>query len=193
MEAGPEMKVALDAGHGGRTGAMANGLIEDELALDFVKRIGHHLRASGHQTVCTRADEKFVPLQARGRLAVAEDCDAFLSIHFNAGPASARGVEAFIALGDNRSRTLAERLVDAASSLGLKTRGVKWDSQSQHTRLKVLRDTYRVMPAVLLEVAFLTSAHDSRLLKGPEFREAVAKKIAETLTSPQPSQGIVQK
>ena len=52
------MKIALDAGHGASrghqfTGAHANGLIEDDLALDFVIRIGHLIRLAGHDTLIT--------------------------------------------------------------------------------------------------------------------------------------------
>jgi N-acetylmuramoyl-L-alanine amidase len=180
------MRIALDAGHGasrGRpfTGAHGNGLIEDELALDFVTRIGHHLRAAGHQTVLTRSDKTLVALETRAKIAVAAKCDMFLSIHLNAGPAQASGIEAYVAKGDARSRTLAGRLIETISKLGLKNRGVKWDSQSQYSSLCVLRDTYRHMPAVLLEIGFLTNTHDAGLLADKYFREAVATQLAVAL------------
>jgi len=179
-------KVALDAGHGASrghpfSGAHGNGLIEDDLALDFVARIGHHLREAGYDTVIIRPDAKLVALATRGKRAIDTHCDLFLSIHLNAGPASATGAEAFVAEGDSRSRILAERLVDAVSKHGMTNRGVKWDSQSQCSRLRVLRDTYRHMPAVLLEIGFLTNAHDAKLLADKHFREAVAEQIAAAL------------
>ena len=182
------MIVALDAGHGARrghpfTGACAKGLVEDELALDFVGRIGHHLRKAGHQTLYTRADENLVPLSRRGKLAAARGCDMFLSIHCNAGPRSASGPEAFVVKGDRRSRKIASELVEAVVEHGMRSRGVKWDSRSQHSRLRVLRDTYRHMPAVLLEIGFLTNDHDAELLKDRFFREAVAISVAGRLVS----------
>lgn len=179
-------KVALDAGHGASrglpfSGAHGSGLVEDELAFDFVTRIGHHLRLIGYDTVITRPDGRLVALATRGKRAIDGHCDLFLSIHLNAGPASGNGVEAFVAEGDSRSRILAERLVDAVSKHGMRNRGVKWDSQSECSRLRVLRDTYRHMPAVLLEIGFLTNAHDARLLADKHFREAVAQEIAVVL------------
>lgn len=173
------MRIALDAGHGSRpggshTGAAANGLVEDEVALDLVSRIGRHLRAGGHETVLTRPDAKVVPLVERARTARALGCDALVSIHCNAGPASACGAEAFVAEGDERSRKLAARLVEVMARRGLRSRGVKWDSQSRHSRLAVLRGTYRQMPAVLLEIGFLTSPHDAGLLKDTRWREETA-------------------
>ena len=177
------MKVALDAGHGARpgrpyTGAAANGLVEDEIALDMVKRIGHHLRAVGHKTVYTRPDNKLIALSKRGRIAKEENCGLFLSIHCNAGPKAACGVEAFVAKGDTSSRSIAQRMVAEISAKGLRNRGVKWDCESQYSRLAVLRDTYRQMPAILLEIGFLTNPNDARLLSDKHFREAVAIEIA---------------
>ena len=180
------MKVALDAGHGARpghshTGAVGNGLVEDEIALDLVLRIGHHLRAAGCETVYTRPDSRFVPLAARGRIAKTAGAEMFLSIHCNAGPEGACGAEAFVVEGDQRSRAIAQPLVDSIAAHGFRNREVKWDFQGHHTRLQVLRDTYRRMPAVLLEVGFLTNVHDARLLKDRFLREAVAKEVADQL------------
>jgi N-acetylmuramoyl-L-alanine amidase len=177
------MRIALDAGHGASrghpfTGAHANGLVEDDLTLDMVTRIGHHLRAAGHQTVFTRPGKELTALSRRGPMAVAAKCDLFLSIHANAGPTEATGVEAFVAEGDTRSRALAERLTAAISAHDLRNRGAKWDSQSQYPSLRVLRDTYRHMPAVIIETGFLTNAHDARLLGDKHFREAIAVCIA---------------
>lgn len=177
------MKVALDAGHGARigrphTGACANGLVEDEVAMDLVRRVGHHLRAAGHKTVLTRPDERLVSLAERARIARANRCDLFVSIHCNAGPPAACGVEALVAEGDQRSRKIASVLVETLARRGLRNRGVKWDSQSQHSRLAVLRGTCRHMPAVLLEIGFLTNLCDAGLLKQPRWREETAMALA---------------
>jgi len=107
-----------------------------------------------------------------------------VSLHLNAGTARAHGVEAYVAEGDHRSRLIAQRLVNVISKHGMANRGVKWDSQSQHSGLRVLRDTYRHMPAVLLEIGFLTNAGDARLLADKYFREAVALEIATNLETP---------
>lgn len=177
------MKAALDAGHGSNTGAQANGLIEDEVALDMVARIGHHLRAAGRKTVLTRPGTELVGINERAKKAVAENADVFLSIHCNAGPPAAEGCEAFIAAPDNRSVGLAMRILGAAiHGSGMHSRGVKPDNQSQHSSLGVLRGTYKKMPAVLLELGFLTNKADAKLLKDPFVREAVAKEIAGVLS-----------
>ncbi|MGI6295483.1 MAG: N-acetylmuramoyl-L-alanine amidase family protein [Armatimonadota bacterium] len=176
--------IALDAGHGAdrglpHTGCAANGMVEDELVLDFVTRIGHHIRLAGHKTVITRPTMKLVELGSRGKMAIEAGCDMFVSVHANAGPATANGVEVFAAKGDERSYAIATQLSDRLSKHDLRNRGPKWDSQSQHPRLRVLQDTYRYLPAVLLEIGFLTNAHDSALLKDKYWRERISIDTAE--------------
>ena len=176
------MKICLDPGHGGNTGAAANGLREDELALDFALRIGHHLRLRGAETVMTRSGPGFVSLSSRGALAVKNNCDLFLSVHLNAaGSKSARGCEVFAASGDRRSFALAAKLAAAVSSCGIPSRGAKYDTQTAVKSLRVLRDTHGKMPAMLLEAGFLTSKEDAALLGDKFFRERVSVKIAETI------------
>lgn len=180
------MKAALDAGHGARsgrphTGACANGLVEDDVVLDLVGRIGHYLRAAGWQTVLTRPGSELVGITERARAARYSGADVFVSIHCNAGTPTASGVEAFVVKNDHPSRELAGRLVVAVAKCGLRNRGVKWDSESRHSRLGALRGTYLKMRAVLLEVGFLTSQGDSALLKDRKFRDMVAQAIAQTL------------
>ncbi len=176
--------IALDAGHGADrglryTGCAANGMVEDVLVLDFVTRIGHHIRLAGHKTVITRPTNRLVALGMRAKMAIESGCDMFVSVHVNAGAASANGVEAFVASGDKRSYAIAGRLVDRLTRNDLRCRGPKWDYQSQHPRLRVLQDTYRYMPAVLLEIGFLTNAHDSALLRDKYWRERVSIDTAE--------------
>ena len=175
------MKICLDAGHGGNTGARGHGLIEDVLALDFVTRVGHHLRARGCQTALTRTDSAFLPLEKRPPRA--EGCDMFVSFHCNAASAPlARGCEILVAEGDERSKAKAQKVLDRICAGGaMKKRSVKWDSQSQHRSLYVLRHTYRKMPTMLIELGFLTNVGDVSWLNSKEWREAISVKIAEEL------------
>ncbi|MFQ3549975.1 MAG: N-acetylmuramoyl-L-alanine amidase [Armatimonadota bacterium] len=180
------MKVALDAGHGAYgkyayTGASANGLVEDYLALDIQIRIGHHLRKLGIKTLYTRPDNKYIQLGARSQKALAEKCNIFISLHFNAGPSAANGIEAYCALNDTKSRSLAESLITAIQNIGFNSRGVKWDSQSQYKRLKVLQDLKWKMPAVLLELGFLTNKKDAEMIGDKHFREKLAVLIANDI------------
>ncbi len=180
------MKAAIDAGHGKNpagtyTGAQANGITEDILAFDIATRIGHHLRALGIRTVMTRPGVSSIGLAERARIARVQKCGMFLSIHLNAGPAAAHGAEAFAVDGDSRSAAFAMKLLEAVKNCGFEVRGVKPSSATHVGGLTVLNRTWRTMPAVLLEVGFLTSPSDAKMLSDRRVRENVAEEIAKAI------------
>lgn len=180
-------RICLDAGHGYKrklaTGAAANHLIEDDLAFDFCTRIGHHLRAAGHETVLTRPTDAYVELKPRAKLARAEKCDLFVSIHCNAaGSPNANGAEVLIARQDPLSMGVASRVLSAICQEGMNRRGVKLDNRGAHKSLYVLQNTYSQMRAILIEVGFLTNKEDAAKLADKYWRERVSKSIAKALT-----------
>ena len=180
------MRVALDAGHGlkdGRpTGACGCGLVEDHMAFVITNKLRWYLLRAGIEVTLTRPTLSFVPLAARGALAKARGCDMFISVHINASTdPEANGAEAIVAESDTRSEPLATKLLDVLVDRGLHRRGVKWDSQSQHSRLKVLRDTYRSMPAVLLEIGFITNPGDAAKLRDQKWVEQTAAALAQSI------------
>lgn len=180
-------RVALDAGHGATgdcpySGATGNGLIEDNWALAFVERLGHYLRAGGIETVLTRTDARIVDLKQRAQIAKRAKCDLLVSIHLNASSPSAHGCEAYIVPGDKRSQAIAAQAVSVVWTAGIMSRGVKRDDQSQHSSLTVLRESYKAMPAFLLEVGFLTNAGDAKLLSDRRWMDNLACKMAESIS-----------
>jgi N-acetylmuramoyl-L-alanine amidase len=180
------VKICIDAGHGltnGRpTGAVGNGIIEDGWAYVFSKRLAHYLRKNKHSVVLSRPGFNNVDLDIRAKTAVGAQCELFLSIHLNAANSDdANGVEAFIVDNDQRSKTIAEKLVGVVANAGLKNRGVKPDEQSHVGKLAVLRNTYKKMPAVLLEVGFLTNKFDASKLTDPRWVENLACTIAKSI------------
>lgn len=79
-------------------------------------------------------------------------------------------------LSENRreSKELAHHISNATSEkMGLKNRGVKG------ARFVVLKGAQ--MPAVLVEVGFLTNKHEESRLKSASFREGIARAIAESI------------
>jgi N-acetylmuramoyl-L-alanine amidase len=126
----------------------------------------------------TRDDEKFVELKTRAKIAKQQKCSAFISIHCNAGPATAQGAEAFIVNTDQRSAELADRIIDVLTANGMKSRGIKPDNKGQHSSLSVLRNTYSRMPATLVELGFLTNQADALRLKDKAWVENVSSGMA---------------
>lgn len=91
-------RVVLDPGHGGHdTGTIGpTGLAEKDLVLDVARRLGALIEERlGAEVVYTRTDDTFVPLEQRTAIANQSKADLFLSIHANAGPRSATGVETY--------------------------------------------------------------------------------------------------
>ena len=179
------MKICLDAGHGGAdNGTSGNRILEDAWALEFIQRLGHHIRALGAETVLTRTTDKKIGIDTRAAIAVSKKCDLFISIHCNgATNRNADGAEAFYApVGhQHNSVAIAEEMVKLCAEAGMDNRGVKRDSQSQHSRLGVLRGTCEHMPAVLLEVGFVSNKHDSGLMSNKYWREKLAEDIAKAI------------
>lgn len=79
-------RVVIDPGHGGHdTGTIGpTGLMEKNLVLDVAKRLGALItQRLGSEVIYTRADDAFVSLEERTRLANDKKADLFLSIHAN--------------------------------------------------------------------------------------------------------------
>lgn len=93
-------RVAIDPGHGGNdSGAVGpTGLREKDVTLDIAHRVApllaHELKV---ETLLTRDNDTYVPLDLRAARANAFHADLFVSIHCNASEnAAARGVQTFI-------------------------------------------------------------------------------------------------
>lgn len=75
--------VVLDPGHGGiDPGASVDGMVEKDITLVFARRLQRRLDAiPGIETRLTRGGDRYLPLGARVRRAVALGAGAFVSIH----------------------------------------------------------------------------------------------------------------
>jgi len=95
----PTLRIALDPGHGGwDLGTVGRaGLLEKDLALDIVERLGNLLKNRlGAEVIYTRADDNYVALEKRAEIANLSHADLFMSVHANYSDfPSARGVETY--------------------------------------------------------------------------------------------------
>ncbi|MCQ2433359.1 MAG: N-acetylmuramoyl-L-alanine amidase [Clostridia bacterium] len=115
-------------------------------------------------------------LQYRVNDANAWNADIFLSIHTNASDSSqASGSEAFIYSNSSPAKPLAEDILEWLRYLtGLRTRGV-----FSRPGLYVLRKT--TMPAVLIELGFITNPGEAKLMSdNPElFADGIYRGILQ--------------
>jgi len=184
-----ELRVVVDAGHGGHdTGAIGRtGVEEREVNLDIARRVYQKLLAMGVSACMTRTDEASVrpwapgnrdeqrqELLARCSAANGIMADLFVSIHANAhrgNPYEHRGTETYYRKEDSLdfARVMQRELVALTS---LPDGGVIRHPKS------IIVLSYTDMPAVLVEVAYLSHPDDEALLATDEFRERAAQGIA---------------
>ncbi|AZR73405.1 hypothetical protein BBF96_08425 [Anoxybacter fermentans] len=168
--------IVIDPGHGGSDpGAVGpGGLFEKDVTLDIGLKVRKLLRDSGATVIMTRDKDVYPTLGERVDLANQLNADIFVSIHCNSFVGiDPGGTETFIS-PTNKSGSL--KLANAIQNNLVKTinlfdRGVKSDE------FYVLNHT--TMPAVLVEVAFISKKEEATLLADPEFRKKAALGIYE--------------
>ena len=164
------IKIYIDQGHNPvnpNAGAEGNGLREQDVVYRIGQELATLLRRDGNfdvrlsrPTAATQIGESLSDsLRTRVSDANSWGADYFLSLHTNASDiTSASGVEAYAYSRPSRAFSLGEQIVRAISDVtGLPNRGMK-----VRTNLYVLRRT--AMPAVLIELGFITNPGDAALM-----------------------------
>ena len=172
-----KFSVVIDPGHGGPDpGAIGiGGLRETDVVLEVSKLVEKILSEKGVKVRLTRKNEVDLDLPPRVSFANRSDADIFVSIHANASRGKRRdinGLETFYYRGW-RGRLLAKGIQKQILrvSPGSPDRGVK------QGRYFVIKNTR--MPAVLVEIGFLTGRLDSRRLEKTSHRKRIAYAIAK--------------
>ena len=166
-------RIIIDPGHGGHDPGTIGigGIQEKDIILPISLDVAEILRKQDIEVILTRDSDNFISLQGRTDMANDLDADLFVSIHANAINLSRPDVNGLETYYYQSGRRLAE--VIHWSILN----GVKIDNRNiRRARFYVLR--HSTMPAVLVEVGFLTGAVDSSNLKDPDYRRQMAEAIA---------------
>lgn len=176
-------KIFIDPGHGGsEAGAVGNGLIEKNIALSIALKLGAKLQAKGFEIKYSRTSDVYVDFRyERAKMANDWGADLFISIHSNAldGTGNAYGTECYTHPNDVYSTRLlsAEICNSICNKLGTYNRGHK------NADYAVLRGT--VMPAILIETAFIDNTSDASLLRNrqDDFATAICDVLDRTGSS----------
>lgn len=164
------IKIYIDQGHNPvnpNAGAEGNGLREQNIVYRIGQELATLLRQSGNYEVrlsrptaeTQLGTSNSTSLRLRANDANSWGADYFLSLHTNASElAAATGSEAFVfALGGSAAALATDILAALQNETGLQNRGV-----FARPSLYVLKRTD--MPAILLELGFITNARDARLM-----------------------------
>jgi len=194
----PFPTVVIDPGHGGKDdGARANGLTEKNLSLDVALRVEKILKPFNFPVVLTRRDDSFISLEERAAIANRIENAVFVSIHFNHAPdRSSTGVETFYASQKippeadwtwvgmfNKPEAAADNGETLAgfiqTALVMRTDAINRGIKGRE--LYVVRHTR--CPAVLVEGGFINNPLEAQLISNSEYRERLARAVAEGIMS----------
>jgi N-acetylmuramoyl-L-alanine amidase len=176
-DSGPSLlgkRIVLDAGHGGAdTGVACDGLTEAELTWDLASRLEGRFSALGVQTWSTRGRHNGATDEQRAQLANDVGADLVLSLHIDGfSSPRANGIAAYYYGAGESSSTIGERLADLAQR-ELVARTGMGDNRIHGKTWSLLRLTR--MPAVRVEIGYLTSTADRLKLTDALFRDTIAE------------------
>ena len=182
------IRILIDPGHGigsrnlgtngnmSREGAPERNYSERDLVLEFALATETALQNAGFTVIMTRRDDNAplinnqqqTDLDARWRMGMEADIDAFISIHFNSiREATIEGTETFFANTDSRrdtDRPFATAIHNAVyPAIGTRDSGVQPDTRAWEGSIRVLRrpapedNPTRDYPRALIEIEFMSN------------------------------------
>lgn len=168
-------QIVLDAGHGGRDpGAQRGGIDESDLTLSIIRRLNTKLRRLNFKTTLSRRDDTYIPLAGRVNITNASGAELFVSVHINMMPNrdDIQGIETYYSHANSArlAYVLHRHLVEKTG---------KPDRRVRTRSLYVTR--MNTVPAVLLEVGFISNDEERAQLSSPAYQELIADAIAEGL------------
>lgn len=176
-DAGPSLigkRIVLDPGHGGdTTGVTGSGLVESGLVWELATRLEGRLSALGVTTWLTRGPNNGPTDDERAQFANSQGADLVVSLHVDSSPSPlAEGVACFYYGAGESSSAAGERLADLIQR-ELVTRTGFTDCRIHGRAWALLRLTQ--MPAVRVEIGYLSSDRDRARLLDPQHRELIVE------------------
>lgn len=167
--------IVIDPGHGGRDqGATGvNGSLEKTLNLEVGNRLARKLDKAGFNVVLTRSTDKYISLESRAEQAHHEQADAFISLHFDSiDDQQVVGHTSYYY--NEQDKALAQTIHNEITNMvELHDRGARFGD------FYVLREN--LQPAILLELGYISNAHEEKIMNSQSFHEQVTDAIVEGL------------
>lgn len=165
--------IMLDAGHGGVDyGAIRSGINEKDINLDVAKRVQSILERKGYNVLLTREADETLSLQERVDLAEKAEPEIFVSVHVNASEKpEITGMETHYY--HDYSKDLAEVIQKNM------TNTIKTSPNRGLFKSKFYVINHTTMPAVLVEIGFISNDDERTQLIGEKRKQKTAEAIAE--------------
>ncbi len=179
--------IVVDPGHGGiDSGASRGEAVEKDITLQIGKKLANNLSQAGAMVILLRENEsdlagdefsgtirerKQEDMKNRVERANKAQADLFLSVHTNAVPGTEwSGSQTFYKPGSEKSKLIAETIQEELSNI------------LGNTKRKAGAGNYYVlnkvdMPAVLIEVGFISNPQEARLLTDDTYQSKIAYAI----------------
>lgn len=176
--------VVLDAGHGGSDPGTKNSkATEKELTLKIIYTIAEkyfNSPSSSIKAYWTRTDDTFVSLTDRADFASKVEADLFISLHMNAATnTSAKGMEILYTnkntnkLNGATNKTIAKFYADYL----IDTLGMTGRTNTTVDRPNLVVLYKNTVPAILIELGFISNSSDYKKIADADFQEKTAKAI----------------
>lgn len=174
------MKLCIDPGHGGTDpGAVGlYGTKESIINIQTAYRLKANALRLGYSAFLTREADVFISLEERARIANCNNSTCFISLHCNASVnRKAYGMEVWTSKGQTQSDLLAQCIaLQLKGSFSEPFRADLSDGDlDKEANYVVLAQTK--MPAVLVEMGFLSNPITENLLKTASHQEHIASAI----------------
>lgn len=166
--------VVVDPGHGGKDPGSTN---EKQINLQVAKKLEALGQEGNIEIILTRQKDVFVSLAERVNFTKKQNADLFLSLHCNfSNDIDKRGVVVYYARNDNQkkqehrySKILVSNYLEEIAAEG----------EISTVGFFVLRE--QEIPAVMLELGFLSNKQESKQLNNPKHQQAIAETIYKSL------------
>lgn len=167
--------VVLDPGHGGKDpGAISvQGFYEKGVNMSVAQKTAAKLKQRGISVIMTRYKDEFIELERRAEIANENRADLFVSIHADSSlNRSTKGYTVYIAEdASSGSQAAAKAISQRMSQITSNGNGIR-------------RENYRVlvktkMPAVLLEMGYISNHGEANLIATDSFQNKVAQALSD--------------
>jgi N-acetylmuramoyl-L-alanine amidase len=173
------INVVIDAGHRGEDfSATQDEITEKEIVEQLISKIKTFNKNKNIVIHYTRSTDKFIPFKDRTDFINTIKPDLVLSLHVNASPNSNKsGMEFYVSKESNfyeKSNLIAENFQTSFLNSNYKVAEIK------NADFYILKESE--VPAVIMELGYLTNEADKKSLANNNEQNQIAKKIIECIS-----------